>query len=252
MEEAIHIQNEVTAVLRSAGFTLRKIASNEPMVLQGLQPSQQDTTFLTNPETVIKTLGIQWDRKDDRFSFVIKLREEQQHTKRTMLSEIARIYDPLGWSAPVIVMAKMMYQRLWLCGAGWDDPLPPELQQSWVNYREALPVLKEVQIPRWMGTTRRSYVEMHGFCEASESAYGAAVYLRSEVRGKVTCHLVAAKTRVSPLKTISLPRLELCGAFLLSTLLKHVRASLKLVDCPIYAWCDSTITLSWIHAPPNR
>ena len=109
-EEAIKIQNEVTAVLKSAGFTLRKFASNDPMILQGLEDQQKQTEFLTNPENVIKTLGIQWNRERDCFSFMVKLKDGQQLTKRTMLSEIARIFDPLGWSAPVTVRAKMFLQ----------------------------------------------------------------------------------------------------------------------------------------------
>ena len=252
MEEAIKIQNEVTAILKSAGFTLRKFASNEPMILKEIQQPHEDTAFLTNPEPVIKTLGIQWNRETDCFSFMIKLQEQPQHTKRTMLSEIARIYDPLGWAAPVVVTAKIMYRQLWLCGSTWDEPLPDDLLKTWKQFREALPAMQPVMIPRWMGTSRIAYVELHGFCDASEKAYGAAVYLRCDVRGKISCNLVAAKTRVAPLKTISLPRLELCGAFLLSTLIKHVQQSLKQQDCPVFAWCDSKITLAWIHAAPIR
>ena len=96
-------------------------------------------------------------------------------------------------------------------------------------------------------------IQLHGFCDASEDAYAGVVYLRGEdIHGNVHVALVMSKTKVSPIKQLTIPRLELCGAYLLSKLLHHVKEIYKIPITSIYAWTDSTIVLNWLNGSPRR
>jgi len=103
-------------------------------------------------------------------------------------------------------------QEIWLPDLGWDDKLSTELCQRWNSVLQSYSVLDQVRIPRWVSFRPELRVEHHGFCDASQKTYGAAIYVRVEMGHKTMMHLLTAKTRVAPVKTVSLPRLELCGA----------------------------------------
>ena len=95
--------------------------------------------------------------------------------------------------------------------------------------------------------------QLHGFCDASENAYAGVVYLRmTDAVGQVHLSLVTSKTRVAPLKRLTIPRLELCGALLLSQIVTHVQRVLDLPSCCIHAWMDSTVVLDWLSGDPRR
>ncbi|CAH2226403.1 jg22167, partial [Pararge aegeria aegeria] len=149
-------------------------------------------------------------------------------TKRSILSDVARLFDPFGWLAPVIVMAKVLIQKLWLCSLGWDDELPVELREEWMKYRGELIHLQHLKIPRWLKTTNNNKdVQIHGFADASTQAYAAVVYLRivetstNDTEGHDVVHvtMIASRTKIAPLKQLSVPRLELCAAVLLAQLI---------------------------------
>ncbi|XP_070067196.1 uncharacterized protein [Drosophila virilis] len=129
---------------------------------------------------------------------------------------IAKLFDPAGWLAPVIVRAKIFMQEIWLQELGWDDSLPEDLVQRWHDFLTDYPSLEEIRIASWVDFQQKAKVQFHGFCDASQRAYGTALYLRVEINGCISTHL--ATKIVAPVKTVSLPRLELCGAVLLSKL----------------------------------
>jgi len=90
-----------------------------------------------------------------------------------------------------------------------------------------------------------SQVEVHGFCDASQRAFGACIYLRAKLDlNDHHSRLLYSKSRVAPLKTVSLPRLKL-----LARLINKIRESLELSQCPTSLWSDSTIALNWITSP---
>lgn len=126
-------------------------------------------------------------------------------------------------------------QQLWLLKCHWDDPLPPDIINHWMLYQSKIAKLKDLQIPRW--TTYGSdtiHNALHGFSDASTKAYAATVYLRLiKIDGSVAVSLLAAKTKVAPFKTMSIPRLELSAACLLANLIKYVQSALQLqkVEC---------------------
>ena len=134
----------------------------------------------------------------------------------------------------------------------WDTPLPLETQTAWFDYKEQLPLLNHIKFNRCIVVPNFTELQLHGFCDASEKAYGTCLYLRStNEQGKHHCALICSKSRVAPIKTISLPRLELCAANLLSKLYSSTSQALHMQFSEVYFWSDSTIVLNWINTPPH-
>ena len=197
----------------------------------------------------MKILGLRWNNADDTISFQNNLPTEkiEKLTKRDVLQQSSKIFDPMGMLSPVTVRAKLLMQTLWKEKFGWDQPLPNDIVQKW-NYiirdlREAI----TLQIPRYYfsETNDNESTQIHVFTDSSISAYGACVYI---VRGKQST-LVMSKNRVVPLKEITLPKLELMGALLGVRLVKHVLDNLgNIGEHEINFWSDSQIVLSWISS----
>ncbi|XP_076299352.1 uncharacterized protein LOC143218193 [Lasioglossum baleicum] len=249
-------RNDVTSLLQSGGFKLRKWASNSPELIADIDPSDHGLAASKPllPDDNLKVLGINWNLETDSFRFDIGIKNAILATKREVLSIIARFYDPLGWAAPVVVVAKILMQRLWLQKCGWDDTIPSELREVWSTYCTQLPLLRSVVLPRWTGHGLHvQKTELHGFADASQNVYAAVVYSRVTTRnGDILVSLLAAKSKVAPLNSFTIPRLELCGALLLARLMFFVRASFGDSVCEMHGWTDSTVTLAWINQPPSR
>ncbi|GJQ80063.1 hypothetical protein Trydic_g14685, partial [Trypoxylus dichotomus] len=173
--------------------------------------------------------------------------------KRHILSTICQIFDPLGLVAPVIIIAKLIIQELWKQRLSWHEEVPVNIKNLWSSFQNELGCLNDLKIPRHCLISEYVLIELHGFSDASEKAYGACLYLRSFHSSKgCFSSLLHAKTRVAPLKTISLPRLELCGAVLLANLARKAANALEISYNERSFWTDSTITLPWIKSDPSR
>ncbi|XP_073817385.1 uncharacterized protein [Musca autumnalis] len=252
VSEGLKARAELVAILGSAGFELRKWTSNAKELLEGLARGHllHEEFLEFGDKSSAKTLGIRWNAVSDSFFFMMeKLEEKSSYTKRQVLSIIARIFDPLGWLSPIIVKAKILMQQLWLDDIGWDDPLKPFTLLNWKNFVSSSREIEKISIPRWVNFSPDCVIELHGFCDSSESAYAAVLYLRVEVGDSVYSNLLVAKSKVAPLKKVSLPHLELCGALLLAELVDSVVPQLNLPKAPLVAWSDSTIVLSWLKKP---
>ncbi|XP_011859306.1 PREDICTED: uncharacterized protein LOC105556806 [Vollenhovia emeryi] len=198
-------------------------------------------------------LGLKWLPQEDTFAFSTRSsRSEGRLTKRLVLSEVAQIFDPLGFASPVVIKAKILLQELWLHKLQWDDPLPSQLSARWLSIREELTSLARLSIPRWLKTWSDSQVELHGFSDASQLAMAAVIYISVHDSNGATFSLVCSKTKVAPLKRLSIPRLELTAALLLSRLMQYVEATLNMDVTATHMWTDSLVTLSWIRSHASR
>ncbi|XP_035226095.1 uncharacterized protein LOC118198513 [Stegodyphus dumicola] len=206
------------------------------------------------PDDTVKTLGILWHPASDMFLFKVNSSYPEVLTKRTLLSIIAKTFDPLGWLAPITVRYKLIMQRLWKHQFQWDEKVPPDIECEWKQLTEDLLFIKSIKISRFLLVESDNQFQLHGFCDdASEKAYAAAIYYRSVLdTGQINVQLVIAKTRVAPLKTISLPRLELCGALLLTKLMDFTCRALNTPISQVYFHTDSTIVLAWIRSHASR
>ncbi|XP_045501144.1 uncharacterized protein LOC123698533 [Colias croceus] len=212
LEQCIQLRKDLTELLRRGGFDLKKWSSNSAEFLQSLEPNDRSTKAHLDIKLdgIVKALGVQWNLGTDRFEYNFSLESIETDnviiTKRNILSDIQKLFDPLGWIAPCIVLAKILMQKLWLEKANWDEDLNIFIKEEWKNIRDDLQNIKDITIDRWLGTVNTNFdtIEIHGFSDASTLAYAAVVYCR--VRnddGTYSTSLIAARTRVAPLKTIS-------------------------------------------------
>ncbi|XP_029055098.2 uncharacterized protein LOC114882376 [Osmia bicornis bicornis] len=260
--EISEIREQLNSLLKLGGFHLRKWTSNSAELLHEIPKTDLlvSTPVSFSDNQPIKALGLSWKPERDCFTFHFnspefeKTRGNIETTKRSVLSIISRIFDPLGLITPIVILAKVFLQELWIRKLDWDSPLPSDLRESWESYFENLKCLHEVSIPRWTNQSPNiNGVQLHGFADASSRAYAAVVYLRVEIDANlVRTSLLISKTKIAPLQTVSIPRLELCAAQLLTKLLSFVKLTLNLSTVPLYCWSDSMITLSWIKKHPSQ
>ncbi|KAK9707726.1 putative peptidase (DUF1758) [Popillia japonica] len=193
---AYDLFNGVSNILASANFTLRKWNSNDLNVLKKISET----------------------------------RKEQED----------KVY--VGLVSPVTVLAKVFMQKLWENKVDWDQALPNHLCSEWHNVIKSMHAVNMIRAPRYLVCTDTSSNELHCFSDASEKAYAACIYLKTtEPNGSCNVNLVCAKTKVAPLKSLTIPRLELCGALLLTRLTVKTVSALKLTISRTIYWTDSTI-----------
>ncbi|XP_036346348.1 uncharacterized protein LOC118755629 isoform X1 [Rhagoletis pomonella] len=252
---AIQMRDEVIEALNTASFPLRKWTSNCKKILAGLPKAHiyKENFLELDDMSETKMLGIRWNAVHDMFHFTVQpIPRKQEYTKREVLSCVAKLFDPAGWLGPIVVVAKIFMQEIWLTKIDWDDSLPRNLLLRWETFLDNYEHIQKIKIPRWTHFTPWDEVEFHGFCDASEKAYAAALYIRVRDRASNNAphiNLLVGKTKVAPVKTVSLPRLELCGALLLAELINTFIPQFEVTQPVIYKWTDSTIVLSWLRKP---
>ena len=233
-EEAARFKQVGVSTLESAGMELRKWRSNGEI---------NDPTQPVDG----KVLGTTWQSQKDTISFPVKAESPRNWTKRTLLKSVATLFDPLGLIAPYVIVGKIMIQELWKKGLEWDEPIDESLEREVAQWWGEVQELESLLFPRFVGPTS-SPVTVHMFADASEKAYGCAIYLVT----KGDTFLIYAKAKVAPLKSESLARLELQAAFLGSRSLQLVLAESRLVPSEVHAWTDSMTVRHWINQPSYR
>lgn len=245
-------------MLRGGGFELRKWSSNALEILKHIpiENQNQETTYLLNSDESVKTLGLCWNTTSDEFTFSCNIDISQTtYTKRSILSVIARLYDPLGWINPFITKAKIFLSKLWHENLDWDESLSPSLLSEWTEISSQFNLTNQIKIPRWLNTSSKNILnEIHVFCDSSQHAYSCAIYLRTiDSNNSIHSNLIVAKSKLTPIrKPLTIPRSELCGAVLAVKILESVKNNLQIAINNIFLWTDSAIVLSWIRGDPNR
>ena len=198
--------------------------SNDNSLVSDLSTNKSlSSQKIISDDKTVKTLGLTWDYQEDVFQYTISVSENYRVTKRSILAISAQIFDPMGLIGPFVLKAKIILQMVWQLGLDWDESVPMDLHATWTHFYAQIPTLNKIKIPRHVLTLNPVSIELHGFSDASQKAYGACCYLKSvDVTGKVQVSLLCAKSRVAPLKTLSLPRLELCASLLLVKLVQRL------------------------------
>ena len=240
-EELLKYFKLVRSLFADGGFNLRSWASNSQL-LQVLARTEN----VMDKDQLVKILGLRWDTASDTLGFVTpNLDTSELITKREVLRQSSRIYDPLGILSPITVRSKMLMQNIWEKNFNWDELLPDSTITEWVNIRKDIQEATKTVVPRHYfdesPDTNNDNV-IHVFTDSSMKAYGACAYIVAN--GKSS--LIMAKNRVAPLKQLTIPRLELMAAVIGSRLLAHIRNTLQITRAVL--WSDSQIVLTWLSS----
>lgn len=233
----IHTCKGAISELNGAHFHLRKWRSNKPTILtQIVNETSNDDSLQLNTDEAAKTLGLLWANKRDTLLISFPHIEHKPRTKRTILSTIAQVFDPLGLINPCMLQAKLILQALWVHNVLWDCQLPAEVESQWNQFVKYLPDINKLEIPRRVLCDDSVTVELHAFSDSSIKAYAACVYVRAiSNSGNVTVNLLVAKSKLAPLKQkLTVPKLELCGSLLATQLMKKAINSLRLKIDSLY------------------
>ncbi|XP_067931116.1 uncharacterized protein [Watersipora subatra] len=251
--EAIQLIDSARKICSKGNIRLYKFASNDRHVLATVPETERCETLqkldlLQDHLPNERTLDPEWCIDTDRFQFVNNIKEKPT-TKRGLLSTVAQVYDPLGLLAPFILKGKQLLQACTSSKEPWDQPISCDLLDNWNAWVFELQKLETVKVsrcikPLCMVSPR---YELHHFSDASLKGYAACTYLRLiDPNGTTSCALLIGKSRVSPLKPITVPRLELQAAVMATRLGTMIKKELRVhVDSEHY-WTDSKIVLGYI------
>ena len=199
---------------------------------------------------------MRWNINKDFFHFdpeplfEASVRNDLPLTKRKFLKISAKLFDPVGYLSPLVVRVKMLFQELWKVKIGWDDPVPVAVAESWENFMCELNQVKGIKIRRYYFKDVKgsfSSAQVHVFGDASKLAYGSVAYLRVVGKnGVISTRFLASKSRVTPVKGCTMPRLELLAALITARLADYLRSAFNLHSWDFYLWTDSTVALAWL------
>ena len=257
-ESAIFLVDNLTELLRRGGFRLTNWLSNSRKFVKSI-PEAERATVVKNLDfdlpIIERALGVQWNVASDTFGFSITIKDRPA-TRRGLLSVISSVYDPLGFVAPFVLPAKILLQDLCKRKLDWDDPIPQEDLTRWQTWMNELPKLEHFGVERCFKPRDFGEVEscqLHLFSDASEGTYGAAAYLPMvNSNGDAHCSFVMGKSRLSPLKPVTIPRMELSATVLSTRLDRMIREEIEYtIDDSIF-WTDSTCVLRYVENDEKR
>ncbi|XP_057290885.1 uncharacterized protein LOC130613578 [Hydractinia symbiolongicarpus] len=231
VDEGFTFYCKVKDRLAEASFNMRKFQSNASKLEALVNERYKGPLEVNHEGNTTKVLGLQWLKDSDKIGFNFEEIKQKFHakpdtTKRNVLQAIASIFKPLGLINPIIVKMKTYFQDLCIQNVKWDSPLSEEHLKIWSGIVQELHEVPSIQVDRnyCYNDENDPYksVQLHGFSDASKAAYGCCVYIRFETEsGKIKTALVSSKSRVAPIKSQTIPRLELLGALMLARLVVY-------------------------------
>jgi hypothetical protein len=260
VEQAVNLVEKSIELCSKAGLRLHKFVSNSKDVINALPPSLraknlENVDVIGDNLPIHRTLGVLWCLDSDTFQFDM-VQNNRPLTRRGILSIVSAIYDPLGMISPIVLTGKQILQHMCADQLGWDDPLPEGLSSKWVNWYSDLRNLPSLKVSRCVKPPNFGNIqvaEMHHFSDASTCGYGQCSYIRLvNENGQVHCSLLMGKSRVVPLKPITIPRLELAAAVLSVKISLFLKQELDYPNLKHFFWTDSEVVLGYICNEARR
>ena len=260
VSEATSLIENTKSICARGGMRLHKFISNSKEVIAKIATDDRakgvkDLDLHNDVLPIECALGVQWCVESDTFQFRIVL-QDKPLTRRGILSTISSVYNPLGFLAPVILTGRQILQSLCRDKSDWDDPVPEPLQHSWEKWRNSLHHLEKLKIQRCYkphAFRELTSVQLHHLLDASDHGYGQCSYLRlTDDTGRVHCSFVMGKARVTPLKPVTIPRLELTAALLSVRISASLREELEYDQITEVFYTDSQVVLGYIKNDARR
>lgn len=258
-QEAQSIIEGTRSVLSNGGFNLTKFVANDAKLLNFVPESHWATEgkdLVLGSDCNSKTLGVKWDVTSDLFYFEADLKTPGcDVTKRNILKITSSVFDPLGLISPILLTGKLIFQDVTRLQLAWDDHVPPDIQHKWTAWLEDLQKIGALKFIRCLKpiSFNDSAMQLHHFSDASQRAFGCCSYLRCvNSHGQISVMLVMSKSRLAPLKCMTIPRLELQAAVLAAQIDGMLRSQLELDLLESVFWVDSEIVLKYIKNETRR
>ncbi|XP_028157383.1 uncharacterized protein LOC114350685 [Ostrinia furnacalis] len=265
LDTAARLAADVQFVHQQCGFEMRSWVSNAPEALKFI-PVELHKTNTTDVDlnldggaqkkADVRVLGMHWNPRDDTFGFKIDIDIPlpSKFTKRQVLRDLMRVYDPLGLLQPIVTRGKILFQRTWRLVSSWDALLPPSEREQWEEWYRRIKSIHPISIPRSYKLIAKCVTqELHVFTDASEVAYACVAYWRfTFVDGTTHLALIGSKSRVAPLKSASIPRLELQAALLGVRLAGTICSEHRGQASRRVFWCDSKTVLAWVRSDSRK
>ena len=259
-EQAIVLSQSLRAVCMGGGFKLTKWVSNSRRVLSCTPADERavevkDLDLSKDALPTERALGVQWCTDTDTFKFRVKV-PERPITRRGILSIVSSVYDSLGLLAPGILPAKLILRELCQEKLSWDENVSDRHSRRWLQWLSELQELSSFEVNRCIkpdnfGVTLTA--QIHNFSDASENGYGIASYIiLTNKDGQKCCTLLMSKSRVAPLKKVTIPRMELTAAVIAAKVDQLLRQELEIKLEKSVFWTDSLTVLRYIENDASR
>ena len=224
--EGIELADGLRKLLANGGFWLVKWISNCSEALRNIPVSERvesSSEFSCSMKAEQGTLGLRWVIASDSFRVALVL-PQKPPTRRGILSCVASLYDPLGFTTPLTLPVRQLLQELCKSSIGWDSSLPPAYIERWQRWLTDIQSVVTLRVPRHIGLLglNASEAQLHVFSDATVTSYGIVGYLRVRNGGGVSCHFLLGKSRVCPRKISTISKTELVAAVLAVKLNKHI------------------------------
>ncbi|XP_072043021.1 uncharacterized protein [Amphiura filiformis] len=259
-EEGIEIASNITALLKNAGFNLTKWLSNSRKLLEAIPVKERakevkELDLSHDALPTERTLGVLWHVEEDKIGVGVK-DVDLRPTRRNVLSVLSRVYDPIGITSPYVLKAKQILQASTKDKIGWDQDISKQQEKQWNTWLEDLPKIEKIKIERCYKPKDFGNVidtQLHHFADASQEGYGTVSYLRYvNENQQIHCAFVTAKSRVTSLKTHTIPKLELTAATLAVKQETALRRELNIEISNSTFWSDSQTVLKYINNEKSR
>lgn len=199
-----------------------------------------------------KVLGLIWEKQNDTLRIQTpNLERKEKLTKPDIASTLHKFFDPLGFITPALITPKIMLQQVSKKNVSWDRELPAAWKEQFDKWCSEASILNEIKIPRFCQIPNSSTHQLHTFVDASQDAYSAVVFLRTEREGQIKIQLIQSKSRVTPIAKATNHRLELLGCLIGSRLAQHSLEAMELPSVQKYFWSDATTAIAWIQRNSN-
>ena len=259
--EAISMIGKISALCAAGGFNLTKLISSNREVLNSIPIEKRakelqmcDLSVLTGLPAG-RALGVVWNVEGDTLGFRIQF-SQKALSRRTVLSDVSSIYDPDGRGCAFVLPGKKILQEITGQKKDWDAPVSVEHAERWNIWKTDISSIETMNQPRCLVPAefgKPVSQSLHCFSDGSTTGYGQATYLRStNISGQHHVALVTGKSRVAPLKSVTIPRLELTAATVSVKVGSLVIEELDIPNLPVVYWTDSTIVLGYIDNETTR